>query len=344
MENSKEITIYDIAKSLKVSPSTVSRALNNDPTVNNKTKKKVSDTAAKMGYRSNLVARSLRQQNSLTIGVIAYDLNSSSMVAILSGIEKVCNESGYGIIITDSSQSAEKEAINAANLFNRRVDGLLVSLTPGMNNLEHFKLFKEKQIPIIFLDSPVVPEVGASIVIDHRACGYMAAKHLIGQGCRRIAHITTTLEDKNYLYKYKGFADALAESKIPFTEDLLLLSPPTEECAEQAAKKIMDLRPLPDGVFVADDFMAAVVMRTFNEKGIKVPETVAVIGFNNDIIGRLIKPTLSTINYPGKEIGEAAAQMLVNRLKGGNDVAKITTVSVRADLIIRQSSEKHVKH
>lgn len=342
MENSKEITIYDIAKSLKVSASTVSRALNNDPTVNNKTKKKVSDAAVKMGYRSNLVARSLRQQNSLTIGVIAFDLNNNRMTAVLSGIEKICNESGYGIIITDSSLSIEKEAINAANLFNRRVDGLLVSLAPGTNSPGHFKLFKEKQIPIIYLDSFPLAE-GASIIIDHRACGYIATQHLIDQGCRRLAHITISLEDKNYLHKYKGFTDALAESKISFTEDLLVLSSQTEESAEKAAMKIMELQSLPDGIFIADDFIAAVVIRTLLEKNIRVPQDIAVVGFNNDIVGRLIKPTLSTINYPGREIGEAAAQMLVNRLRGANEVDKITTVSVRADLIIRQSSQKNMQ-
>lgn len=342
MENSKEITIYDIAKSLKVSPSTVSRALNNDPTVNDKTKKKVSDTAAKMGYRSNLVARSLRQQNSLTIGVIAYDLNSSTMIAALSGIEKVCNESGYSIIITDSSQNLEKEIINTANLFNRRVDGLIVSLAPGLNNtLDHFRLFAEKQIPVIVLDGPTVQGNGASVTIDHRACGYMAAKHLIEQGCTRIAHINTNLASDNYLQEYKGFCEALSDSNVGFSEDMLLLCEPAEEPAVTSAKKLAALQPLPDGLFVTDDFTAAVVIRTLTEQGIKVPQDIAVIGFNNDIIGRLISPSLSTINYPGKEIGEAAAHMLISRLKGKNETDKVATVSIHADLIIRQSSQKN---
>ena len=340
MESTKEVTIYDIAKSLNISPSTVSRALNNDSSVNSKTKKKISEAAARMGYRSNLVARSLRQQNSNTIGVIASDLNSSIMISVLSGIEKIANESGYGIIITDSSQSVEKETINAANLFNRRVDGLIVSLVPDTNNLEHFKPFKEKQIPIIFLDEPALPEQGPSIIIDHMACGYMAAKHLIEQGCRRIAHITTTLAHKNYLLKYKGFRDALAENNMPFDEDMLIATPPTEDAAEEAAKKVIGLQPMPDGVFVTNDFIAAIVTRTFLERGIRVPQDIAVIGFNNDVIGKLIKPTLSTVNYPGKEMGKAAAQMLIDRLKDKSDTDQIITVSVRADLIIRQSSLK----
>lgn len=340
MENIKEITIYDIAKNLNVSPSTVSRALNNDPTVNKKTKKKVLEAAAQMGYRSNQVARSLRQQNSLTIGVIAYDLNSSMMISVLSGIEKIANETGYSIIITDSSQSAEKEAINAANLFNRRVDGLIVSLAPNTGNLDHFKPFRDKQIPLIFLDRSGTPEEFASVVIDNLTCGYLATKHLIEQGCRRIAHITSTLGQKNYMQRYRGYLDALAEHKIPYSENLLIVSPPTEESAEKAAKRIIGFQPLPDGVFVSDDFVAAVAIRTFSAYGIRVPQDIAVVGFNNDIIGRFLNPTLTTVNYPGKEIGEAAARLLINRLKGTGDIEKVTTVSIRADLIIRQSSIK----
>src|SRR5690349_8556665 len=109
MENSKEITIYDIARNLNVSPSTVSRALKDDPTVSKKTRKKIFETAAQMGYRSNPFARNLRQQQSMTIGVIVYELNSPFIMSVLSGIEKIANEAGYGIIIMDSLQSAEKE-------------------------------------------------------------------------------------------------------------------------------------------------------------------------------------------------------------------------------------------
>src|SRR5215472_11361061 len=130
MENPKEVTIYDIAKNLDLSPSTISRALNDDPTISKKTKKKIFDTAAEMGYRSNPFARNLRQQSSLTIGVMVDELNSSSMSPVLSGIEKEAGEAGYGIIITDSALSTEKEIANAQNLFQRRVDGIIVLPAP----------------------------------------------------------------------------------------------------------------------------------------------------------------------------------------------------------------------
>jgi len=350
MENSKEITIYDIAKNLNVSPSTVSRALKDDPTVNKQTKKKVFEKAAQMGYRSNLFARNLRQQSTMTIGVMVNELNAGVMTSVLSGIERVAYEAGYGIIITDSSQSAVKEAANAANLFHRRVDGLIVSVAfdgsgpapSGLasNGMDHFKSFVEKQIPIIFLDHVSSMAESTSVVIDNVLCGYMATKHLIEQGCRRIAHITSPLQHIIYSQRYKGYRDALNEHKIRFDEKLLVIAGPTEEESMEAAKKILALKPLPDGVFVTDDFAAAVVMRHLLDKGVRVPQDIAVVGFNNDAVGKLIKPALSTVNYPGKEMGEAAARILIKRLKAPDNVDSISTVSMRAEMVIRESSMK----
>jgi len=338
MENSKEITIYDIAKNLNVSPSTVSRALKDDPTVSKKTKKKIFETAAQMGYRSNPFAKNLRQQQSLTIGVIVGELNSPFITSVVSGIEKVAGEAGYGIIITDSSQSAVKEAANAQNLFHRRVDGIIASLAPDTKELTHFSPFVEKNIPIIFLDSVSVFSESTSVVIDNAMCGHMATKHLITQGCRRIAHVTPSLQHNIYALRYKGYRDALAEGKLQFEETLLVIAEPTEEASEAAAKKILRMKPMPDGVFVTNDFAAAVCIRTFLEQGVRVPGDIAVVGFNNEVIGRLIKPTLTTVNYPGKEMGEAAARSLVNHLKGAGNIGSISTMTIRAELIVRQSS------
>lgn len=340
MDNSKEITIYDIAKNLNVSPSTVSRALKDDPTVSKKTRKKIFETAAQMGYRSNPFAKNLRQQQSLTIGVIVHELDSPFITSMVSGIEKVAGEAGYGIIITDSSQSAAREAVNALNLFQRRVDGVIASLAPDTKELEHFKPFVEKNIPIIFLDRVSEIAESTSVVIDNVLCGYTATRHLISQGCRRIAHVTSGLEHNIYALRYKGYRDALVESKLPFKEELLVIAGTTELAGEAAAKKIMDLTLRPDGVFVTSDFTAAVCIRTFLEQGLKVPEDIAVVGFNNEVIGRLIKPTLTTVNYPGKEMGEAAARALVNHLKGAGNIGSISSLTIRAELIVRQSSLK----
>src|SRR6186713_892446 len=244
MDNSKDVTIYDIAKNLDVSPSTVSRALNDDPTVSKKTRKKIFETAAQMGYRSNPYAKNLRQQQSLTIGVIVYELNNSFITSVLSGIEKLANEAGYGIIIMDSAQRAGKEVANAQSLFHRRVDGVIAFLAPDTKQLDHFHPFIDKNIPVVFLDHAGHAPGTTSVVIDNAACGHMATMHLIAQGCRRIAHLTSTLDHGIYALRYNGYLAALKEAHLPFERSMLITTPPTEEDSQAAALALMALNPM----------------------------------------------------------------------------------------------------
>src|ERR671913_757015 len=152
MANEKEITIYDIAKKLKISPATVSRGLQDHPSISKKTKKKIFDMVDEMGYRTNHFARNLRQQETKTIGVIVHELNSNFITSVLAGIEKVTTEAGYDLIIAHSSESSKKEAANAKNLFHKRVDGLIASLSFDTTDLQHFQPFIEKGVPIMFFD------------------------------------------------------------------------------------------------------------------------------------------------------------------------------------------------
>lgn len=338
MEKSKDITIYDIAKALEVSPSTVSRALNDDPTVSKKTRKKVYETAVNMGYRSNQFARSLRQQQSMTIGVMVFDLTSGFVVPVLSGIEKAATEAGYGIIIMDSAQNRDKEVSNARALFLRRVDGLLVFPSPALAEPDHFRPFTEKNIPVIFLGRAGPIAQSTSVFIDNERCGYLATRHLIGQGCRRIAHITPGSRDEIYRQRYNGYRAALAEAGLPLEDDLVIVAELTEEDSFRAARRLTKLRPLPDGLFVPDDLAAAVCIRSFLDAGLRVPQDIAVVGFNNDAIGKLIRPALTTIGYPGQEMGETAAGILIRHLKGAGSADRISVITIRADLIVRQSS------
>src|SRR5947208_14873141 len=139
MHKSKEVTIYDIARKLKISPATVSRGLQDHPAISKKTKKKIFDLVDELGYRSNHYARNLRQQQTRTIGVMVHELNSNFITSVLAGIEKITTENGYDLIIAHSSESAKKEAANANNLFHKRVDGLIASLSFDTENLDHFR-------------------------------------------------------------------------------------------------------------------------------------------------------------------------------------------------------------
>jgi len=340
MVKGKEVTIYDLANKLNISIATVSRGLKDDPAVSKKTRKKIFELAEEMGYRSNHFARNLRRQKTNTIGIIVHELNSNFITSVLAGIEKITTEAGYDLIITHSSESHVKEAANAKNLFHKRVDGLIASLSFDTDDLEHFRPFEEKGVPVIFFDRVEQRMNNSVVIIDNYKCGYQATQHLIEQGCKRIAHVTSSLKRNVYAERYKGYKDALFDNNIQFDESLLIINDLSENAGIEAARQILSMRPLADGAFITNDFVAAVCMRTLKENNINIPRDIAIVGFNNDAIGKLIEPALTTINYPGKDMGEIVARNLINHLQGTGNIQNIYTVIVSSDLVIRESSLK----
>lgn len=338
MSKAKEVTIYDIAKKLNISPATVSRGLQDHPAISKKTKKRIFDMVEEMGYRSNHFARNLRQQQTKTIGVIVHELNSNFITSVLAGIEKITTEAGYDLIIAHSSESYKKEAANAKNLFHKRVDGLIASLSFDTTDLEHFKPYTDRGIPLVFFDRVEQDGNNTVVVIDNSKCGYVATQHLVEQGCRKIVHVTSSLKRNVYSQRYKGYRDALFDNGIKFEESMLIVNDLTEKAGIDAAKQILKMKPMPDGAFITNDFVAAVCIRTLKEHGVSIPEDIAIVGFNNDAIGKLIEPALTTINYPGIDMGEIVARNLVNHLKGVSDIHQTNTIIVRSDLIVRKSS------
>ena len=341
MIRGKEVTIYDIATVLNVSSATVSRALKDDPAVKTDTKRKIFEVAEQMGYRTNHFARNLRQKHTKTIGLIVHELNSNFITSVLAGVEKITTEGGYDLIIAHSSENVTKEIANAKNLFEKRVDGLIASLSFETTNLNHFQSFVEKGVPVIFFDRVEQDGNSTVVIIDNARCGYLATQHLIDQGCKRIAHVTSMLRRNVYSQRYKGYQDALFDNGIALDEKLLIIKDLSEAAGVDAAMEIMRIKPLPDGVFITNDFVAAVCIRTLKEHGIKIPENIAIVGFNNDAIGKLIEPTLTTINYPGNDMGEIAARNLINHLKGISNMHHTNTIVVRTELIVRNSSLKN---
>ncbi|MFL5739655.1 MAG: LacI family DNA-binding transcriptional regulator [Flavisolibacter sp.] len=340
MRNGKEVTIYDIAKRLNISPATVSRGLKDHPSISKKTKKKIFDLVDEVGYRSNHFARNLRQQQTNTIGVIVHELNSNFITSVLAGIEKVTTEAGYDLIIAHSSESVKKEAANAKNLFHKRVDGLIASLSFDTENLEHFQPFTDKGVPVIFFDRVEENDHHSFVIIDNARCGYLATKHLISEGCKRIAHVTSSLKRNVYAQRCRGYKEALIEAGLGFDESLVLVNDLSEKAGVDSAMQILQMNPVPDGIFITNDFVAAVCMRTLKENGIRIPEDIAVVGFNNDAVGKLVEPALTTIDYPGKDMGEIAARNLIDHIKGVSSFQQTNSIIVRSELVIRKSSLK----
>jgi LacI family transcriptional regulator len=341
MGEEKEITIYDIAQELNISAATVSRGLKDHPSISKKTKKKIQETAKRLGYRSNIFASNLRRQKTNTIGVIVQRLNSSFISDVLSGIEAVLNEAGYNAIISQSLESSQKEIANALTMFNNRVDGLLVSLSYDTKDISHFEAFIEKGIPVIFFDRVYHHEKCSTVVIDNLKAGYDVASHLLNQGAKKMVHITGSLARNVYKDRLEGFKKALTEQDIPFDEEKdLIINKLIPESGVEAAHQILKMNPLPDAVFVGNDNCAAACILELKKHGVKIPEDILFSGFNNDYIAQIVEPNLTTINYKGFEMGEITAQMLINHLNQTQSINSTQTVVLRHDLIIRESSVK----
>ncbi|WP_442588720.1 LacI family DNA-binding transcriptional regulator [Pedobacter sp. AW31-3R] len=340
MKTDKVITIYDIAERLNLAPSTVSRGLQDNPAVNPRTKKKIFDAANEMGYRFNTFARNLRNQRTNTIGVIVPRLNSYFISDILAGIEKELNGAGYNMLISQSLELEENEIKYAKAMLHNRVDGLIVNLAANTRNLDHFDEYIRHHIPLLFVDRVIENDDFNKVVINNTKAGYDVTSHLIAQGCKSIAHLTGSLMRNVYEDRKSGYQKALAEHHIPYREELVLETDLTEASAVKAAEHILQMKNRPDALFVANDLSAVICMKVFQDAGLRIPEDMAIAGFNNDISSRISAPMLTTVNYPGEEMGKLAARNLINLVNGESDGALTNTIILKSQLLIRESSLK----
>jgi LacI family transcriptional regulator len=339
MKSSREVTIYDLAKALGLSASTVSRGLNDHPHIHEETIKRIKMAALNMGYQKNKFASNLRQKHTNTIGVIVPKLNSYFMATVIAGMEKVTNQNGYGLIISQSQESWVQEISCFSTLFNSRVDGFLVSLAFDTGNIEHYNILFRKNIPLIFFDRVSDCSGCMSVIIDNFRAGYEATSHLIEQGCRRIIHIGGNLLRNVYSERLEGYKKALADNKIEQDNNLVFITDLSGPSAADVVRKVMNMKIRPDGIFTANDTSAVAVIIELLKQGIKIPEDIAVIGFNNEPVSKVVKPNLSTIDYPALEIGEFAATSLINMLRGKQS-ENLSTIVLKHNLIVRESTLK----
>jgi len=341
MPEDKEITIYDIARHLNISATTVSRGLKDHPAINKNTRRKIAEAARFLGYRSNTFASSLRSKKTHTLGVIVPRLNSYFMSSVLAGMEKAASQENYNLIISQSLESSEKEIANAHTMFNKRVDGLLVSLAYDTENIDHFTPFFKKKIPVVFFDRIFPNNDSTSVVIDNYQAAYDATKHLIDQGCKRIMHLGGNRLRNVYSDRIRGYKQALKDHHIPIDEKKwLIIDKLNEEAGARAADHILKMSKMPDGVFASNDTAAVFCMMKLKAAGVRIPKDISFVGFNNDPIARIVEPNLTTINYSGYDIGQAAVSSLISHLEGVTNIRTTNLIILRADLVIRGSSLK----
>lgn len=338
MEKPAETTIHDIARKLNLSASTVSRALNSNPAISNKTRLLIEQTALEMGYRPNVAAANLRTRRTNTIGVILPLINRHFFSSFVSGVEEIAYNRGFAVAISQSNDQYEKEVKIAQAFFANRVDGLIVSISMQTSVLDHLKVFSDREVPLVFFDR-IAEEVDAhKIVVDDYRGGYIATRHLAEQGARRIAHIGGPLNLMIYSNRFKGYTDALAEAGISYDSSLVIHNRLTREEGTHAVNMLMQLNEPPDAIFCANDTTALSAIIYLRNHSVKVPEEVMIVGFSNEPFSEVVTPSISTIMQPGIEMGRIAAELLIEQIQQPDKPAGYKSIVMPTELIVRESS------
>jgi LacI family transcriptional regulator len=336
------VTIKDIARELNLSTSTVSRALRGSYEISSETKKLVLEYAEKINYRPNPIALSLKEKRSRAIGVVVSEIANDFFSQAINGIESIAYNRGYHVIITQAHESREREIANVQHLVSRSVDGLLVSLSSESKDISHFKELHDKGLPIVFFDR-IPDEIETHKITGNGYLGaFHATEHLIYQGYKRIAHITSSSHLSITRERLRGYREALEKHNLPFVESLVKYCNHVGMIAEEvqlAIKEVFSSKPKPDAVFTASDRITAVCFRILKEARQKNLD-VGLIGFTNSDLSDLFQPALSAIHQPAFEIGQVATEKLIQIIESKRPITKFETKVLDTELIIRESSLK----
>lgn len=338
MKRTHQITIKDIAKELKISVATVSRAFRNTYDVSEATKKRVLAKASELNYRPNFNATGLVTHKSHNIAVILPTITNYYFSTVITGIQEVAYKNGYNIILHVTGESPEREIEIAMGLPLSSIDGLLVCVTSESHKSNHLKEIIDKGLPIVFFDR-AAELINTSKVIQNDFEGaFMAVEHLVKNGYKNIAHIGGPTELSFTKGRLRGYLAALKKYNLPVRYDWIIHSEFTQLSGNLDTKKLWRCKNKPDAIFAVNDRKAIGAMLALKEKGIKIGVEVGVIGFTNDPMSAIISPSLSTIEEPALEIGKQSCQLLLKHISKRNFIPE--EIILNGKLIVRESSSK----
>ena len=335
-------TIKDIAKALNLSTSTVSRALRGSYEISADTKKAVLEYAEKINYRPNPIALSLKERRTRAIGVVVSEIANNFFSQAINGIESIAYNRGYHVIITQSHESQDRERVNVEHMAARGVDGLLISLSSESADISYLKELHEKGMPIVFFDRISREVETHTVTADNYLGAFHATEHLIYQGYKKIAHITSSPYLSITKERLEGYKDALAKHNISFNESLvkycnhggMIISE-----VEEVINALFKSKPKPDAIFTAGDRLTISCFGLL--KRMKQKKEAGFIGFSNTQVGDLFAPSLTVIKQPAFEIGQSSTELLIQMIESKRPVTEFQNKILETELIIRESSKKN---
>ncbi len=331
---SHKVTIKDIASVLGVSIATVSRALNGSLDISPTTRELVLAKAKELRYKPNIQARNLLKRKNNMIGVVVPEFITFFFPEIIIGIQEVANKEGFQVLICQSDESSTLEKKNIEMLENSMVEGLIVSVAKDAKNLDLFKRLIQERMPIVFVNR-VLPELNASqVIIDDRKWAFKSVEHLIKCGYRNIAHLAGNEHLSVTKERLQGYLDALRAYNLPIKEQMIMYVGVQQDRAKVGIDYLLSLKERPDAIFSINDPVAVGCILELRKRGYRVPQDVAVAGFSESPMGRIME--LTSVMQPTHEIGKVAAEMLFKKIHDFDTPAE--TIILNAKLNIRKST------
>jgi len=337
---SSQPSIKDVAKRSGASIATVSNVLNNHRFVSEELREKVMLAVHELGYAVNPIARSLKNKRVESVGVIVSDINCVFFAPLLKGIQNVLNKAGYHMMIYDSDYEVEREIRYIQSMGASYIGGLILA---GISDSEPHDFFEKRiaddktpPMPIVAIERDLTQYKIDSIMVDNLESAYNATSHLIELGCKNIITITAPEKLSIGRERVAGYAKALSEAGMALRDELVREGDFSPISGFTAMREFIQAGITFDGVFAANDQMAVGAIRAIKNAGLRIPEDVKVVGYDNTFIASIVDPSLTTISVPNYEMGVQAAKRILNRIENPN--ADVQLVTMDYELIIRRST------
>lgn len=331
----KEVTLKDLADRLGISITTVSKALKNYSDVSPKTKAAVIELANKLNFTPNHFALYLKSNQSKTIGLIIPEIVHNFFSNVTKGIIKTAEQHGNLVIVLQSYDLVSLEKKQVDMLINKRVDGIIISLSNESNADQHLKAIVQKKIPMVQFDKIAKMIPSSKVVINDQKAAFEAVEHLIKKGCKKIIHIRGPINPQNSIDRFLGYKNALEHYHIPYDPNMVFTCNKVDfNEGFQFAKQIYESKLEVDGIFAITDLVALGILNFYRQTNIKIPEEIKVIGFSNSLIANMSNPKLSTIDQPAYEMGVTACSLLLEEIKAKQENKSFYNKTVVLDVKI----------
>jgi LacI family transcriptional regulator len=338
MIGAHQATIKDIAKRLKISVSTVSRALRGSKDISDETRRLVLAVAEELHYSPNPIAISLRDKKTKVIGVIVQEIANNYCSAVIAGIEDIAFKMGYNVLISQSHEKIDIEVLNTRLLASRRIDGLLITISNETRNIDHLNEMIEKGIPVVMFDRISDELQTHKVVVDDYKGAFDATSHLIEQGYKKIAHLTISKHLPITQNRLNGYLDALKAHKLTAKKEWIVYCDFCEENMKNEIRKLVEGKTRPNAIFSSVERLTMVTVKVLKQMNLRVPEDVALAGFADNPLSRYLNPSLTSVCQPTFSIGQNATELLIELIESKKAEEKYTTLKLKTTLDIQESS------